>query len=50
VAVLRKYSKVAIPGIGEDEPVFFLRAQDRLAQGMIGIYRVIASLHDSPFV
>jgi len=48
VAISGKYGKVTIPRIGEDEPVFILRAQDRFAQGMIEIYKVIASFHDSP--
>jgi hypothetical protein len=48
MAVSGKYGNIAIPKIGDDEPVFILRAQDRLAQGMIEIYKVIAGLHDSP--
>lgn len=31
MAVDRKYGKVEIPGIAEDEPVFIIRAQDVLA-------------------
>ncbi|UCD78894.1 MAG: hypothetical protein JSW26_26415 [Desulfobacterales bacterium] len=34
MAISGKYGKLDIPKIGEDEPVFILRAQDRLAQGM----------------
>lgn len=48
MAISAKYGKIDIPKVGEDEPVFILRAQDRLAQGMVEIYRVIASFHDSP--
>jgi hypothetical protein len=47
MAVSGKYGRIGIPKIGDDEPVFILRAQDRLAQGMIEIYKVIAGLHDS---
>jgi hypothetical protein len=45
-----KYGKISIPKVGEDEPVFVLRGQDRFAEGMIKIYKVIASFHDSPLV
>jgi hypothetical protein len=47
MAVSGKYGKIDIPKIGEDEPVFILRAQDRLAQGMIEIYKVLAASHGS---
>ncbi|MFZ7127612.1 MAG: hypothetical protein ACOWWM_15760 [Desulfobacterales bacterium] len=47
MAVSGKYGKLEIPKIGEDEPVFILRAQDILAEGMVEIYKVIAALHDS---
>jgi len=43
-----QYGKIEIPKIGEEEPVFILRAQDRLAQGIVEIYRVLASSHGSP--
>lgn len=43
-----KYGKIDIPKIGEDEPVFVLRAQDRLADAAIEIYRVLAASHGSP--
>ena len=39
MAVSGKYGKLEIPKIGEDEPVFILRAQDLLAQGMVEIYK-----------
>ena len=32
MAVSGKYGKLDIPKIGEDEPVFILRAQDKLAE------------------
>ena len=47
MAVSGKYGKVEISNIGEDEPVFILRAQDKLAMGMVEIYKVIAGIHDS---
>jgi len=31
MAVSGKYGKVSIPKIGDDEPIFILRAQDNLA-------------------
>jgi hypothetical protein len=48
MAVSGKYGRISIPKVGDDEPVFILRAQDRLAQGMVEIYKVIASFHESP--
>ena len=45
MAISGKYGKVDIPKIGENEPVFILRGQDTLAEGMVQIYKVIASLH-----
>ncbi len=47
MAISGKYGKVDIPGIGADEPVFILRAQDKLAEAMIEIYRTIVGAHDS---
>ena len=47
MAISGKYGQIDIPKIGEDEPVFILRAQDRVAQGMIEIYKVITSQHGS---
>jgi hypothetical protein len=47
MAISGKYGKMDIPKIGGDEPVFILRAQDRLAQGIIEIYKLITSQHGS---
>jgi hypothetical protein len=47
MAISGKYGKIEIPRIGEEEPIFILRAQDRLAQGMIEIYKIIAASHGS---
>ncbi|MGB5159415.1 hypothetical protein [Desulfobacterium sp. N47] len=38
MAISGKYGKIDIPGIGADEPVFIIRAQDRLAVPAIEMY------------
>lgn len=43
-----KYGKIMIPKIGENEPVFILRAQDILATFTIEMYRVLLESHGSP--
>ena len=43
-----KYGNVQIPGIGADEPVFILRAQDRLADAALEMYRALAHSHGAP--
>ncbi len=48
MAISGKYGKLNIPKIGEEEPVFVLRAQDVLAQGTIEIYKILAASHNSP--
>ncbi|MEE4609041.1 MAG: hypothetical protein V2L15_09140 [Desulfobacteraceae bacterium] len=50
MAISAKYGKIDIPGINPDEPIFVLRAQDRLAQGMVEIYKVIAGQHGASVV
>lgn len=45
MAVSGKYGKVNIPRIGDDEPVFILRAQDRLAEPTVEMYRLLAASH-----
>lgn len=45
MAISGKYGKINIPKIGEDEPVFILRAQDKLAATTIEIYKLLASSH-----
>jgi hypothetical protein len=47
MAISGKYGKIDIPKIGADEPVFILRAQDRLAQGVVEIYKVLVASHGS---
>lgn len=47
MAVSTKYGKVNIPKIGDDEPVFILRAQDKLAEAAIGMYKLLAASHGS---
>ena len=34
-----------IPRVGEDEPVFILRAQDTLAESAIEVYGIFAASH-----
>ncbi|MFZ5908010.1 MAG: hypothetical protein ACOYVJ_11515 [Nitrospirota bacterium] len=45
MALSGKYGKVNIPKIGEDEPVFILRAQDKLAEATIRMYKALAESH-----
>jgi hypothetical protein len=47
MAVSSKYGKVNIPKIGNDEPVFILRAQDKLAEHTIEMYRILTASHGS---
>jgi hypothetical protein len=48
MALSAKYGKLAIPKIDEEEPVFVLRAQDRLAEAAINMYKALAVSHGSP--
>jgi hypothetical protein len=48
MALSGKYGKVDIPKVGEEEPVFILRAQDKLAESAIEMYRILAASHSSP--
>ncbi len=45
MALSGKYGKLNIPRVEEDEPVFILRAQDRLAEPVIEMYRLLAASH-----
>ena len=45
MAISGKYGKVHIPKIGEEEPVFILRAQDQLAIYTIEMYRLLTVSH-----
>jgi hypothetical protein len=45
MAVSSKYGKLKISKIGDDEPVFILRAQDKLAETAIELYRSLAVSH-----
>jgi hypothetical protein len=47
MAVSGKYGKVDIPKVGKDEPVFILRAQDKLAEATIEMYSVLRASHGS---
>ena len=45
MALSDKYGRVDIPRVGADEPVFILRAQDKLAGPTIEMYRLLAASH-----
>jgi len=45
MAISGKYGHLNIPGIADDEPVFVLRAQDKLAKHLIEVYHELASSH-----
>jgi hypothetical protein len=47
MALSGKYGQLDIPRIGKDEPVFILRAQDKLAEPAIEMYRLLAASHGS---
>jgi len=47
MAISGKYGKVDIPNIGADEPVFILRAQDKLAVPSLIMYQALAASHGS---
>lgn len=40
-----KYGRVDIPNIDAEEPVFILRAQDKLAETAIALYQALAASH-----
>jgi len=48
MAVSGKYGRISIPKVGADEPVFILRAQDKLAVSALEMYLALASSHDRP--
>ena len=48
MAISGKYGKLDIPKVGVDEPVFILRAQDKLAETAIEMYRALAASHGRP--
>lgn len=45
MAISGKYGRITIPKIGEEEPVFILRANDQLAEAAIDMYRLLAKSH-----
>jgi len=45
MAISGKYGKINIPNIGEEEPVFVLRAQDQLAVYAIEMYHLLTASH-----
>ncbi|MCF8062062.1 MAG: hypothetical protein K9M82_06060 [Deltaproteobacteria bacterium] len=50
MAISGKYGKIDIPNIDQDEPVFILRAKDKLAVPAMRIYRELAESHLSPVI
>jgi hypothetical protein len=48
MALSGKYGKVNVPTVGADEPVFILRAQDKLAEATIEMYRLLTASHGLP--
>lgn len=48
MAVSENYGKVSILRIGNDEPVFILRAQDKSAEAAIEMYKALVTSHGSP--
>jgi len=50
MAISSKYGKLSIPRIDENEPVFILRAQDKLAEPTIEMYRLLAVSHNSQVI
>lgn len=47
MAISGKYGQIDIAKIGGNEPVFILRAQDKLAQSVVEIYKIVAASHGS---
>ncbi|MBN1849715.1 MAG: hypothetical protein JW932_14150 [Deltaproteobacteria bacterium] len=45
MAISGKYGKIDIPNVGDDEPVFVLQAQDKLAEAAIVMYQTLAATH-----
>jgi len=45
MALSGKYGKLNISRIGDEEPVFVLRAQDKLAEPAIAMYQLLAASH-----
>jgi hypothetical protein len=46
MALSLKYGKIDIPRIEDGDPVFILRAQDKLAEPTIQMYRLLVASHD----
>ncbi len=50
MAISAKYGKVDVPGIDPDEPIFILRAQDRLAKPALLMYEALAASHGADVI
>ena len=46
MAISEKCGKIYIQKIGSNEPVFILRARDRLAEETLKVYRFLAVSHE----
>jgi hypothetical protein len=47
MAVSGKYGQVNIPKVGVGEPIFILRAQDKLAVAALEMYQALVRSHSS---
>lgn len=45
MAISETYGRLDIPSIGAEEPVFILRARDRLARDAIKMYKLLAEAY-----
>lgn len=45
MAFSERYGELDIPSIGKEEPIFILRAGDRLASDAIKMYKLLAEAH-----
>jgi hypothetical protein len=47
MAISGKYGPIDIPGLGADEPVFVVRAQDLLSPAIVEMYKALAESHNA---
>jgi hypothetical protein len=48
MAIDLKYGHIPVAGVGDDEPVFVVRAQDVLSPRLLRIYRELCAVAGSP--
>lgn len=46
MAISKKYGTLTVSKVEDEEPVFIIRAQDRLAVPAIQMYKALAESHD----